>query len=891
MDSSQSLKNLKQIKTTTKDDKELQDQPLSPMARLFHEPGSNVYIITMMGCKTKIKPDVVKQNLVHSLFRHPRFSSLQVTDKETGNIKWVPTKANIDNHVIVPKLDPNIEFPDKFVEDFMSDLSKSPIEKSKPLWDLHLLDIKTSDAEGTGVFRFHHSLGDGLSLMTLCLACTRQSSDIDALPTLPVKKDSAYIKITSFWSLLKVLWNSILAVMMFVFTVLFLKDTETPLKGSIGVENRPRRFVRKSVSLADIKVVTKAMNVTLNDVVLGVTQAGLSRYLNRRYSEIGNVNKTDCHDKKNFIPKDVRLRATFFFNLRATTRIDSLVDSMKSGTLGRWGNQIGYVLLPFTVGLKSNPLDYVKEAKAVIDQKKASLEPLFAYFVVDLVLKLFGIKAVGKLNHKVFFNTTLWFSNVPGPQQEVTFYGHDVTYIAPSCYGQPNALMLHVVSYIDKLTFVISADEETIPDPHRLGDDLEECLHLIKASALARERGLDVLLSFASSTEASDFLLNGGQSWRLVFDTLVLWEGQDIPFNRIISLRIRGVPLLARDEVTFNRIGELFGKIVCPSDFSWNEEDVSGGRVFVLSNYRRLIDEQVCVNWRGSSFNAWVVEEPFTPWISSSALEDGSEDSISSQDLSDSDLEEGELEPLSASFKTSDEPRLDTDNETVVLSAREKEADLDSERLRDISHKNLQTDMECMGKGLKDSSPLRNSPVDHSADLDKGLLHSQDSISGSTFSSQLGPSSPTPIEPIPSFESIGPLPPLHSFGPFPSSAVAVSEPIVQPSSSSSLSAREIHVSLPATNRNPKKSKKGKSGPSHAHGQILMGGYKSTIRDNHLKSHLSSKAKQGSKKGDFSRSKDFDLLMADEVGELLGFNKRISANQVSSSSDFVAKNGF
>ncbi|KAJ0724344.1 putative transferase [Helianthus annuus] len=490
MDSSQGLKSLKQIKTTTtKDDPRFkeEDQPLSPMARLFHEPGSNVYIISMLGCKTKIRPDVVKQNLVHSLFRHPRFSSLQVTDNKTGDIKWVPTNVNIDNHVIVPEIDPNIEFPDKFVEDYMSNLSRSSIDRSKPLWDLHLLNIKTTDAEGTGVFRFHHSLGDGLSLMTLFLACTRQSSDTEALPTLPVSKDTAYIKVTSLWSVLEILWNSIVAVMMFVFTVLFLKDTETPLKGSVGVENRPRRFVRKSVSLADIKVVKNAMNVTLNDVVLGVTQAGLSRYLNRRYSEIYGVNKTDDHEKKDFIPKDIRLRATFFFNLRATTRIDTLVDSMKSGTLGRWGNQIGYVLLPLAMGFRSNPLDYVKEAKAVIDQKKVSLEPLFTYFVVELVLKLFGIKAVGKLNHRVFFNTTLWFSNVPGPQQEVTFYGHDATYIAPSCYGQPNALMIHIVSYIDKVTFVISADEETIPDPHRLGDDLEKSLQQIKASALAKE--------------------------------------------------------------------------------------------------------------------------------------------------------------------------------------------------------------------------------------------------------------------------------------------------------------------------------------------------------------------------------------------------------------------
>ena len=56
-------------------------------------------------------------------------------------------------------------------------------------------------------------------------------------------------------------WNSLVVVMMFVFSVLFLKDTETPLNGSIGVENRPRHFVRRSVSLADIKAVKNAMNV------------------------------------------------------------------------------------------------------------------------------------------------------------------------------------------------------------------------------------------------------------------------------------------------------------------------------------------------------------------------------------------------------------------------------------------------------------------------------------------------------------------------------------------------------------------------------------------------------------------------------------------------------
>ncbi|XP_076905070.1 wax ester synthase/diacylglycerol acyltransferase 11-like [Bidens hawaiensis] len=483
MDSIPNLNTLTSIKTTKNRETfegfkngEDHDQPLSPMAQLFHEPGSNVYIIGILGTKTKIRPDVFKENLVHTFLKNRRFSSLQVMDKDNGCMKWIPTHVNIDDeevddHVIIPELNPNMESPEKFIEDYISNLSKSHIENTKPLWDLHILDIKTLETEGTCVFRFHHSLGDGMSLMNLLLACTRKVSDPKALPTLPRNNKSGVAKVASLWSRLRVLWNSFVALLTFVLTAMYLQDTKTPMKGSKGVEHRARRFVVRSVSLDDIKFVKRAMNVTLNDVVLRVTQAGFYRYLRGRYNELDN--------QSDDIPDNMRFRATFFFNLRATTRIDDFTDTDAVGT---WGNKIGYSLLPFDIRFKKNPLDYVRDAKAIVEHKKASLEPLFTYFFTKLLIMLFGIKAAGKLNHKVFYNTTLWFSDVPGPQEEITFFGHKVAYIAPSCYGQPNALMIHVVSYMDKVIFILSADEETIPDPHKLCNDLEDSLRDIKAS-------------------------------------------------------------------------------------------------------------------------------------------------------------------------------------------------------------------------------------------------------------------------------------------------------------------------------------------------------------------------------------------------------------------------
>ena len=100
---------------------------------------------------------------------------LYVLLQETGlgehkvKAKWIPTTVKVEDHVIVPDIDPNIENPDQFLEDYTTNMALSPMDKSKPLWEFHLLQLKTSYAGSVAVARFHHSLGDGMSLMSLLL--------------------------------------------------------------------------------------------------------------------------------------------------------------------------------------------------------------------------------------------------------------------------------------------------------------------------------------------------------------------------------------------------------------------------------------------------------------------------------------------------------------------------------------------------------------------------------------------------------------------------------------------------------------------------------------------------------------------------------------------------
>lgn len=335
---------LKSIRTKTadkgrladaKDNRELvEEEPLSPSARLFHEPNFNVYIIAIVGCKTKIHEDVVRANLLHTLLKHPRFSSLQVptiniilsyfllvffnmingvlhlyvsispkefmsvftiiflpflyyilTERracmqvgdDKGDMKWVRTKVDLDKHLRVPDLNPDVESGDQFVEDYVYNLSKTTIDRSQqPLWDLHLLNVKTSDAEAVGIFRIHHSLGDGTSLISLLLACTRKTSDPSALPTVPVKKKKEKSRsnplwlsrcFIGLWWICRLFWHTVVDVFMFIATAMFLKDTETPLKGPPGVEFTPRRIVHRTVSLDDIKLVKNAMHMVINNSI------------------------------------------------------------------------------------------------------------------------------------------------------------------------------------------------------------------------------------------------------------------------------------------------------------------------------------------------------------------------------------------------------------------------------------------------------------------------------------------------------------------------------------------------------------------------------------------------------------------------------------------------
>ncbi|CAA0812992.1 O-acyltransferase (WSD1-like) family protein [Striga hermonthica] len=476
-------------------------EPASPGARLMQAPGFDLCILAVFGYKTKIDLDLFKEEIGQTLARHPRFCSLLIAkNKMFGTFSWQRTKIDLNKHIIAPKIDPGVENPDDFIDDYISSLSKSQMTHDKPLWEVHVLNVKNSDANSTVVFKIDHSIGDGVSLISLVMACARKKPESQYLPPVANKKareekvdaKNGLMKrlFVSVWTLILLLFNTLVDLLLFLATLMFLKDTKTVIKASGNVELCPRRFVRRVISLDDVKLVKNAMNVSINDVVLGVTEAGLTSYLNRRY-EKHDENGTKITKKgSDSLPKNIRLRSACIFNLRPCAKLENLAEMMEKEKLlkGMWGNLVGIVVLPLTIALESDPLAHIRRAKSTMDKKKLSLGHKVAFGAMKLMMFLFGSKVAAGVSTRVFRNTTLSFSNVVGPREEINVFGHPLAYIAPSVFGYPQGLVIHYQSYADRLVIVLAADEALYPNPRQLCDDLVRSFETMKEAV--KEKGL-----------------------------------------------------------------------------------------------------------------------------------------------------------------------------------------------------------------------------------------------------------------------------------------------------------------------------------------------------------------------------------------------------------------
>ncbi|CAN0846416.1 Wax ester synthase/diacylglycerol acyltransferase 5 [Linum grandiflorum] len=455
------------------------DEPLTPAGRLFLRPEMDTIIHGAFGLKDSLNVEAIKEVVTNSLMlKHPRFCSLLVRDK-SGRERWRRTQVQIDRHVIVvDRKRREDDDSERIVNDYIADLSvSSPLGLNKPLWEIHLLT-----AERCLVFRIHHALGDGISLMSFLLADCRKISDPHAPAALPEVEKSRRSRSVAeaAGDLLMMVVFSLVFCLDFVMRTLWIRDRRTMISGGAGVELWPRKLATARFSIDDMRTVKATVpNATINDVLFAVVTSGLSKYLAHRTPEA--------------VKQGQQLTGVAMVNLRKQPGLQELSDMMESSSAARWGNKFGILLLPLFYqhfSECSDPLEPVRSAKRMIDRKKTSLEARFSYHIGDLVMSLFGPKAPGKFNYRIMSNTTFMISNVIGPKEEISFFGNPVTYIRGNISSFPHALTMLMVSYAGKVDMQILVAKDIIPDPEFLAKCFQDSLLEMKTAAAQKAASL-----------------------------------------------------------------------------------------------------------------------------------------------------------------------------------------------------------------------------------------------------------------------------------------------------------------------------------------------------------------------------------------------------------------
>ncbi|KAJ0648258.1 putative RNA recognition motif domain, nucleotide-binding alpha-beta plait domain superfamily [Helianthus annuus] len=261
--------------------------------------------------------------------------------------------------------------------------------------------------------------------------------------------------------------------------------------------------------------------------------------------------------------------------------------------------------------------------------------------------------------------------------------------------------------------------------------------------------GVSYLLTFRDKEFAKLCMELHEGFFNSVFSKFVLWNGEDIPYSRLVNLSITGVPFMIRDNTIFDNIGGMFGEVVQKSTFSWQEGDVSGGSVMVVTSHAPKIEEAVVIKWNERTFVSWVSESlqkrsPEVDVLSLLGSQDSESDMESESDYESidmEDLEEGEIGQNDDTHDRRQDDASDTGRTVDVPVAQRVDQPVDQPVEFDKSvghHESLgaqATSSEDVGGNLKNlhgKSPTVN------IEMGNNYVHGEDVLSASDNCNNVG---------------------------------------------------------------------------------------------------------------------------------------------------------
>ncbi|KAF2283238.1 hypothetical protein GH714_043590 [Hevea brasiliensis] len=271
----------------SKQEEEGMAEPVSPTGQYFNSSVLSICVLGVLESEVPID-DSPTMSLLQDVFLpiNPRFSSIMISDRK-GEKQWKRVDVNLKNHVNVPTFPAGLspKSYENYFNGYLSKIALEPLPQTQPLWEMHIIKYPTSNAAGNLIFKLHHALGDGFSLMGALLSCLQRVENPSiplTFPPLQLRSKPEIFK--SKKSTVSETFSSIFNTMSdFGWSLLkssVVEDVQSPVRsGDDGVEFKPITISTMTFSLDQIKQIKTRLGVTINDVITGIIFYGIRLYM------------------------------------------------------------------------------------------------------------------------------------------------------------------------------------------------------------------------------------------------------------------------------------------------------------------------------------------------------------------------------------------------------------------------------------------------------------------------------------------------------------------------------------------------------------------------------------------------------------------------------------
>lgn len=414
------------------------------------------------------------------LLQYPRFRQRVVED--AAGATWVEdSRFDLAAHVVRERLPRKRgQTPQQALQQRVGELAMQPLDGRRPLWQMHLIEDFTGDDGQRGsalIVRIHHCIADGIALISVTLslvdggssppqrkrrrppeaahedwvaeALLRPLADI-AGKAMGLAGDGAARSLHLLREPEKLLEQGLAhsadaarvgyqLLSDAAALALMPDDSPTRLKGQPGRHKRVAWC--PPIPLEEVKAVGRALNCSINDVLLACVAGAIGDYLRAQDDN----------------PTGQEIRAMIPVNLRPIEEAWKL------------GNRFGLVPLVLPIGI-ANPIERVYAVRERMRALKGSTQPLLAFAMLavagmlikpaqDALLNLFGRK------------TTAVMTNVPGPSEAMALCGARIT---QCMFWVPQSgdigLGVSILSYGGGVQFGVITDTTLCPEPQQIID-------------------------------------------------------------------------------------------------------------------------------------------------------------------------------------------------------------------------------------------------------------------------------------------------------------------------------------------------------------------------------------------------------------------------------------